>query len=170
MAVGAVPDVDLPELPHTPLPDRVVSAFEELVDWQEMDRSAKEVWRQQSNFVLRRRDDEEVTPETATSATTTPAPAVTYITITNADSPYTPTADIQFIFCDCTAGAITVNLPAGASSGGRPFTIKKVDASANTVTVDGDGAETIDNTTTRIISSFLTAMAIVGDGTNWYIV
>lgn len=41
-------------------------------------------------------------------------------------------------------GAVTLTLPAASTALGRRFTAKKMDASANNVVLDGNGAETID--------------------------
>lgn len=70
-------------------------------------------------------------------------------TITNADSPYTLQDGDGILLCDTTAGAITVNLPATADHVGRVLTIKKTDVAANAVTLDGNGAETIDGSATN---------------------
>lgn len=70
-------------------------------------------------------------------------------TITNADSPYTLQDGDGILLCDTTAGAITVNLPATASHVGRVLTIKKTSGGVNAVTLDGNGAETIDGSATN---------------------
>ena len=70
--------------------------------------------------------------------------------------------------CDCTSNAITVNLD--AANAGIQYTIKKTDASANAVTIDGFGAETIDGAATKVINTQYESVTIVSDGTNWFIV
>lgn len=45
---------------------------------------------------------------------------------------------------DATSGSLTMTLPTAASSTGKVFYIKKIDSSANSVIIDGAGAETID--------------------------
>jgi hypothetical protein len=72
--------------------------------------------------------------------------------------------------CDATLGAITMTLPAAASSTGRRYFIKKVDVSANAVTVDGNGAETIDGSATAVLASQYDSIEIVCDGTQWWII
>src|SRR5437899_1409000 len=56
-----------------------------------------------------------------------------------ADSPYTVLSTDETVLADCTGGAITITLPSPVS--GRILTVKKIDASGNTVqltgTVDG---------------------------------
>lgn len=74
------------------------------------------------------------------------------------------------VFADATAGAITVNLPAVASSAGRALVVKKIDASGNAVTLDGSGAETIDGAATQAIAAQYDALMVVCDGAAWWIV
>ena len=63
-------------------------------------------------------------------------------TITNADSPYTVESGDYWLKCDCTGGAITVDLPTAVGNT-RELLIQKVDVSANAVTIEGFNAETI---------------------------
>jgi hypothetical protein len=86
--------------------------------------------------------------------------------ITNAASPYTA-ANEEVILCDATSGAITVNLPDAIA--GRIYTIKKTDASVNTVTIDGDGADTIDGVATKVLVYQNDSVTVVSNGTNWFI-
>jgi VCBS repeat-containing protein len=71
-------------------------------------------------------------------------------TVTTA-TPYAVTATDAFIYVNATAGNKIVQLPAATGSG-RVLTIKKIDATAYTVTVTANGAETIDLAPTQIIS------------------
>lgn len=76
-------------------------------------------------------------------------------------------------YVDSTAGATTLNLPAaaGALVAGRVYTILKTDASANTVTIDGNAAETIDGAATVVLGGNVgrSRLTITCDGTNWRI-
>lgn len=83
---------------------------------------------------------------------------------------YTALAENQLILCDASGGAFTVTLPAAATATGLMVRVKKTDASANAVTVDGDGAETIDDSATLVINTQYTAVALVSDGVKWWIV
>lgn len=67
---------------------------------------------------------------------------------------------------DCTAGNITVTLPAASDYPGIEYWIKHV-GTANTVIIDGDGSETIDGSTTKTLSSQYTAVHIQSNGTTW---
>lgn len=75
-----------------------------------------------------------------------------------------------FYLVDATAGAVTVNLPAAAAAKGRLVAVKKVDASANAVTLDGSGAETIDGGATLATTTQWGSFLIWSDGTTWYVV
>jgi hypothetical protein len=85
---------------------------------------------------------------------------------------YTATNADTVILCDATGGAFTITLPAvaGVSGGGyfKEFVIVKVDASANAITVDGNGAETIDGSATTTVVAQYDSLAIVGNGDAWY--
>lgn len=86
------------------------------------------------------------------------------------DSPYTATTSDQVILCNATAGAITVNLPTAVGITGRTYHIKKTDSSANAVTIDPNGSETVDGSSTKAINVQYTSYTVVSDGTNWHIV
>jgi hypothetical protein len=74
------------------------------------------------------------------------------------------------ILCNATGGAITAALPVAASSANLRVTLKKIDSSANAVTLDGNAAETIDGATTFALSSQWDAVTVHCDGAAWYIV
>lgn len=76
------------------------------------------------------------------------------------------------ILCDASSGSLTVNLPAASGQNGRTLTIKKIEPSstANTVTIDGSGSETIDGATTQVISTQWSSLTIHCNGTAWFII
>lgn len=82
----------------------------------------------------------------------------------------TASTDDYLILVNANAGAVTVTLPAAASSVGAYLVVKKTDASANTVTVDANASETIDGATTRVLTGQYDAVTIVCDGAAWWIV
>jgi len=89
--------------------------------------------------------------------------------ITNvSSSPYAPT-DSESIVVDATSGAITINLPAAASNSGKTYDVKKEDSSANAVTLDGNGVETIDGATTFALTHQHESVTVRCDGTEWWI-
>ena len=70
---------------------------------------------------------------------------------------------------DCTAADVTLTLPAVSGLTGRFYVVKRTDASANDVIIDGAGAETIDDQATLTLSSQYDAVQLVCDGTEWWI-
>jgi hypothetical protein len=79
------------------------------------------------------------------------------------------TSDIT-VFCDATGAAQTANLPAASSMTGQILILKKIDSSANTVTLDPNSTETIDGSSTLVLSNQGDGVAIQSNGSNWYIV
>lgn len=74
------------------------------------------------------------------------------------------------INADATTAAIVITLPAAGASTFRQLVIKKVDGSVHTVTVDGNGAETIDGAATYVLAAQYDTVSIQCDGVGWYIV
>lgn len=74
----------------------------------------------------------------------------------------------QVVLCDPSGGAFTVTLPSAGDDSGRAIQIKHNADTANRITVDPDGAETIDGEATVFLISF-EMLEIVSDGTNWVI-
>ena len=70
---------------------------------------------------------------------------------------------------DASGAPRTITLPTALSARWRKYTIKKIDASANTVTIDADGAETIDGALTQVLSSQWEAITIQSNGVSWII-
>jgi len=78
--------------------------------------------------------------------------------------------DAGLILVNNTAN-VTVTLPAASGNDGLFYIIKKISSAANTVTVDGNGTETIDGSATNTtINAQYKTLFIVCDGSNWYIV
>jgi hypothetical protein len=80
---------------------------------------------------------------------------------------YTAQAHDYSIRVDATDGALTVTLPAAGSLPGKVFVVKKVDSSANAVTIDADGSEEIDGATTESLASQYDAITVQSNGTSW---
>lgn len=74
------------------------------------------------------------------------------------------------ILADATLGNMTIGLPAVATSSGKVFVVKKIDVSANTVTIQGNAGELIDGINTQIISAQWTAIELVCNGSAWFII
>lgn len=94
-----------------------------------------------------------------------------YSTVSVSSSPYTatPTSGHTVYKVDCTSGAITFNLPTAVGNTAR-FDIKKIDSSANAVTIDGNSTETIDGGTTAVINRQYTSLTLVSDDSNWQVI
>ncbi len=73
------------------------------------------------------------------------------------------------VLVDASAGAKTITLPDATTCAGRQYTIKKIDATVNAVVVSG-GSIKIDDVTFKNITTQWTALQIVSNGTQWYIV
>lgn len=68
---------------------------------------------------------------------------------------------------DCTANTFTVTLPTAVSLVGRTYIIKN--SGAGTITLDGDGTETIDNLSSISISSGK-SYTVTSNGANWIVI
>lgn len=73
------------------------------------------------------------------------------------------------ILCNAVGGAIVITLPAAAVAINRVYHVKKIDASAYTVTATPAGAETIDGAATMVLSTPNEDMHIVSSGAAWFI-
>src|SRR4030067_1312943 len=92
-------------------------------------------------------------------------------TAVNKTGTYTAAKE-NIITCDASGGAFFIYLPAVATSAHRNYTIKKIDASANTVTVDANGVANIDGALTFSLISqydFVTVQCNAA-GTAWFVV
>lgn len=72
------------------------------------------------------------------------------------------------VLVDATSGAVTLTLPAVASSTRRVYNIKKIDSSVNAVVVDPAGAELIDDQSSVSIQSQWNAITLHCNGSVWY--
>jgi hypothetical protein len=70
---------------------------------------------------------------------------------------------------DASSAAITITLPTAVGINGREYVIRKLDSSANAVTVDGNGAETVNGAATKALSTQYETVHIMSDGANWII-
>ena len=90
--------------------------------------------------------------------------------VTTAAPTYTLTRLDSVLLVDATAGAVTVTVPAAADYTDRQWIVKKIDASANTVTLDATGANTIDGAGTLALASQWDSTRIASNGTAWFVV
>lgn len=82
---------------------------------------------------------------------------------------YTATVSDHTILCDTSGGGFTVTLPAASSAAGLVLVIKKTSSDANTLTIDGSGAETIDGSATQTTAVQYASFTIQSNGTAWSI-
>lgn len=77
------------------------------------------------------------------------------------------------VLVDATDDDLVVSLPSAASAFngqvGHIYTVTKIDSSANTVTLDGDGAETIGGEATHELATQFASVTIQSDGTGWVV-
>lgn len=93
-----------------------------------------------------------------------------YITVAVNTTPYAvvPITGWYMYLVDATAGNITINFPTAVGNN-AVYTVKKVDASANTVILTPNGAETIDGLATQTIRFQNTSVDIYSNNANLYI-
>ena len=85
------------------------------------------------------------------------------LAITTVSTNTTLDSSYGMVLVDASGGAVTITLPAVASNSGRRYSIKKIDSSANAVTVDGNASEMIDDSTTQVLASQYDAIQIGPD-------
>ena len=74
--------------------------------------------------------------------------------------------DAGLVLVNASGGARTITLPAANALGGRPirFQIEKTDSSANAVTIQRAGADTIEGGTSVVLSGQWASVTLVSDG------
>lgn len=72
------------------------------------------------------------------------------------------------VLVNSTSGNITITLPTAAGNANRVYVIKKIDASGNTVTIDGNGVN-IDGAATKVISTQWAGATVHCNGGGWYV-
>jgi len=102
----------------------------------------------------------------------TTAATLDVTTITVANSPYSLTDVNDVLLVDASGGAVTVNLHNVTTAKQKVYYIKKIDSSANLVTLDASGTQTIDGALTQTTFIQYTSFSIVpkNAGTEWSIV
>lgn len=104
------------------------------------------------------------------------------VTLTNATTNgltkalVTKTGNYTATIVDCTilgnaaSGNITITLPTAASVAGRFYVIKKIDSTANVVTVATTSAQTIDGQASKALSIQYDGIQVQSDNANWVII
>jgi hypothetical protein len=83
---------------------------------------------------------------------------------------YTLTTSDHTATGDATSAAFSLTLPTAVNCAGREYIIKKIDASANAVTVATTSSQTIDGSTTYALSTQWKYVSVQSNGSNWIIV
>lgn len=94
------------------------------------------------------------------------------VTLTNADSPYTPALSEEgtLFLLDMTGGVITINLSALSTYGeDMKFAFAKIDAGGNSATINRGGADIIDGGASLSVGTQYVVNVLVGDSAtgNW---
>lgn len=104
-----------------------------------------------------------VAPSLTINASATPAFAT--VAISEADSPYAALATDYYIGVDGTT-AVVIDLPAGTD--GETYVIKSEATSTSDITINPNGAETIENTASfGILAVTSGSVTLIFRGTNW---
>jgi hypothetical protein len=70
-----------------------------------------------------------------------------------------------YVLVDCSGAARTITLPpSGSTTTGRVYIVKKVDTTANAMTIDGDGTDTIDDSATISTTVSETSFMLINHG------
>jgi len=84
---------------------------------------------------------------------------------------YTATLNDDIIQGDTNGGAFSITLPAAATATGKVYTFIRTGAGVNALTIDGNGAETIDGAATNnTMDAQYDSLTIICDGTEWFII
>ena len=83
---------------------------------------------------------------------------------------YTAAAADETILANSSTGVVTITLPTAVGVAGKVYTVKKIDSSANAVTVATTSSQTIDGTTTYSLANQYGGVNVQSDGSNWYII
>ncbi len=73
------------------------------------------------------------------------------------------------VFVDAIGGAITITLPKSIDNIFKRLFIKKIDSSANVVTISAGDGVTIDDVVSKTLTSQYDVLTLTFDGTEWWI-
>lgn len=93
----------------------------------------------------------------------------TSATTTVTSTTYTALSTDNTILANNAAGVAITLIAAATAGDGFKLTIKNV-GSSGSITIDGDGTETIDGGLTAILTTQYESITIVSDGSNWHII
>lgn len=91
------------------------------------------------------------------------------IPISTKNSNYTVMLNDGFLLADCSSGNLIFTLPTAASAISKVFYIKKSDSTANTLTIQANGSETVDGANTISIPTQYQSFSLVSSGSAWFL-
>ena len=109
-----------------------------------------------------------VTASTAVFTTMTTGGA--YFTIVTKSAAYTLTTTDHTVLANASTAAFTVTLPTAVNASGQVYIIKKVDSSANAVTVSTTSSQTIDNLSSYSLGYQYQGVIVQSNNANWSII
>lgn len=81
----------------------------------------------------------------------------------------TTLADTDYaVLVDATVGPVTITIPTAAGRPGRAFCVKKIDASANAVTIAPTSGQ-VDGAASKVLTAQWKAAEVVAHGANYYV-
>jgi hypothetical protein len=91
------------------------------------------------------------------------------VAVTEVTGTYSVQVADYSVLCDATGGAFSVTLPPAASSDQRVLQVKKIDASANAVTIDGYSSELVEDAATQALVLQGENLMLACDGVQWWV-
>jgi hypothetical protein len=110
-----------------------------------------------------------ITPTSSVEIVKADAGPRTRSNVYNKVATYTIDIDDDYIIASAGANIFTLTLPDAVSGIGKELTIKKIDASANAVIVDGNSTQLIDGELTHELTTQYDSINVISDGENWWI-
>ncbi|HKX23646.1 MAG TPA: hypothetical protein VJM46_00255, partial [Candidatus Saccharimonadales bacterium] len=74
------------------------------------------------------------------------------------------------VLANASGGSLTLTLPTAGALTGKSYTLKKIDASANAVTIATSGSQTIDGNPDFVLPAQWRYITVQSDGVNWFII
>ena len=92
------------------------------------------------------------------------------LAIASKTAAYTALISDEIIIADASSAAFTITLPTAVGKTGQTYTIKRINAGANAVTVGTTSSQNIDGAATYALSAQYKYVKVVSDGSHWIIV
>lgn len=106
----------------------------------------------------------------STGVFTTMSTSGLYATIATKTSAYTLTTTDFTVLGNASTGAFTLTLPTAVNASGQIYTLKKVDSSANAVTISTTSSQTIDGLSSYALSYQYQGLQVQSTNSNWVII